>query len=72
MNNFKRMAKISQALGIIALIGLILSALALNDIYHNKEPNLALEWIIIRISALFILMFILFSAITIFKLSKIR
>lgn len=60
----------SLALGVIALIGLFLSTLALIDIYHNNEPDLNMEWSIVRFSYLFTLMFIVVSSVTIVKLAK--
>lgn len=70
MDTSKRLIRMSLALGIITLIGLIVSALALTDIYHNKEPNLNMEWNIVRISFLFTLMFVVISSITILRVKK--
>jgi len=57
------------SLNVIAAIGLLLSALALTDIYHN-EADVTLEWNMIRVSFLFILLSITFSGITILKLGR--
>lgn len=70
MNRNKRLIRMSLALGVIALIGLFLSTLALIDIYHNNEPDLNMEWSIVRFSYLFTLMFIVVSSVTIVKLAK--
>ena len=71
MNTSKRLVRMSLTLGIITLIGLLFSALALTDIYHNIEPDLNMEWNIVRISFLFTLMFVAMSSITILRIKKI-
>ncbi len=70
MNTSKRLIRMSLALGIITLIGLFVSVFALTDIYHNNEPNLNMEWNIVRTSFLFTLMYVVISSITIWKVSK--
>ena len=60
----------SLTLGVITLISLLFSALALMDIYHNNEPNLNMEWNIVRISFLFTLMFVALSLTTILRIRK--
>ena len=57
-------------LGIITLIGLLFSALALMNIYHNNEPNLNMEWSIVRISFLFTIMFVALSFVTILRIRE--
>lgn len=47
----------AMALGVLSLIAVLLSHLALTDIAHG-ESDLAWEWRILRVSALVILMFI--------------
>ena len=68
MNTSKNLIRISLILGVITLIGLFLSSLALIDIYQNDEPNLTLEWNIVRISILITLMFVIISSITILRI----
>ncbi len=70
MNTSKILIRISLTLGVITLIGLLFSAMALTDIYHNNEPNLNLEWNIVRISFLFTLMFVAMSLTTILRIRK--
>lgn len=70
MNTSKRLIRISLGLGIVNLIALFFSVLALTDIYHNNESNLNVEWNIIRVSYLFTLMFVVISSITIWRVSK--
>jgi len=70
MNKLKSLKRMSFGLGLIVLIGLFLSVLALLDIYHNNEPDLNLEWNIVRVTFLFTLMYVVISLITIFKIKK--
>ncbi len=58
-------------LGFIALIGLLLSAFALTDIYRQAEPDLSMEWAVVRLSFLFTLMFIAMACITLLKVLRI-
>ncbi len=70
METSKRLVIISLTLGFITLVSLLFTALALSDIYTNNEPNLNMEWNIVRINFLFMLMFIAISSITILKIRK--
>ena len=69
MNASKILIRMSLTLGVITLIGLLFATLALTDIYNN-EPNLNMEWNIVRISFLFSLMFVALSLITILRIRK--
>ena len=51
--NLKRQLYLSAGLCMLALMSLFFSHLALTDIAHG-EPNLALEWNMVRISFLLI------------------
>ena len=70
MNTSKILIRMSVTLGVITLICLIFSALALTDIYHSNEPDLNMEWNIVRISFLISLMFVAISLITILRIRK--
>jgi hypothetical protein len=70
MDKLKSLKRMSFGLGIIVLIGLFSSVLALLDIYQNNEPDLNLEWNIIRVTFLFTLMYVIISLITILKIKK--
>ena len=70
MDKLKSLKRMSFGLGIIVLIGLFSSVLALLDIYQNNEPDLNLEWNIIRVTFLFTLMYVVISLITILKIKK--
>jgi uncharacterized membrane protein len=70
MDKLKSLKRMSFGLGIIVLIGLFSSVLALLDIYQNNEPDLYLEWNIIRVTFLFTLMYVVVSLITISKIKK--
>jgi hypothetical protein len=66
----KTLKILTSVLGIVTLIGLFFSYLALTDIYHNTEPNLDTEWNIVKATLLITLLFIITSLITISKSSK--
>ena len=70
MNNTNKLVRMSLALGGLTLIGLFFSALALSDIYKNVEPDLNMEWNVVRTTFLFTLMFVVLSSITILKIQK--
>ena len=70
MKTLKTLTVVSLILGIITLISMLFSHLALTDIYHNIEPNLNTEWNVVRVSSFSTLIFIVISLITIWKLSK--
>jgi hypothetical protein len=56
-----------MALGFVSLAGLGLSHLALVDIYHG-EPDLSVEWTVLRLSAL---VFLIFIALSLFTLGRV-
>lgn len=41
-------ANVALFLGVLALVGWVFAILALMDIGQGKEPNLALEWEVVR------------------------
>lgn len=69
MEKTKILVRMSVTLGIITLGSLILSSLALTDIYHN-EPNLILEWNLVRAGLLITLMFVALSMVTMIRLNS--
>ena len=71
MDTSEKTRRMSLALGIIALAGLFFSAWALMDIYQNKEPDLNMEWNIVKMGFLFVLMYLAMSWTTIFRIKKI-
>ena len=48
----KTLTTISIILGILTLLSILFSHLALTDIYHHTEPDLGLEWNIVRLGYL--------------------
>jgi hypothetical protein len=70
MKNLTRLSRISQILAYIVFIGLIFSSLALMDIYQNIEPDLSLEWFVVRITFLFTLIYLVISSLVIMKSLK--
>lgn len=51
----------------LSLIGLLLVMAALQDIYHNNEPRLTEEWLIVRYGVLTALGFHLWVGFVLFK-----
>jgi hypothetical protein len=59
----KTLLILDRLLGYISLAALILSHLALTDIAHG-EPDVRLEWAILRLTAGLLLIFIILTLIT--------
>ena len=68
MFNSKAFVRLSIILGVFTFFSLILSSLALVDIYHGVEPDLTLEWNMVRVSLVITLFFSVISIITILKI----
>ena len=56
MPNPLRGHRIAVAAGMLSLLALVVSALALTDIAHG-EPDLSLEWTVLRVCAVVVLGF---------------
>ena len=63
MRNLKTQIRVTMALGALSLLAGLAAHLALTDIYHG-EPDVTLEWGIVRVSALVLLAFIGMTLIT--------
>lgn len=63
----KTLTTISVILGILTLLSILFSHLALTDIYHNTEPGLGLEWNIVRLGYLLTFAFAVIALVTIVK-----
>lgn len=68
----KTLKYLAPILGFFTLIGLILMFLALTDIYNNTEPNLDLEWAIVKISFYLSLIFTITALVTFWKLGNAK
>jgi len=64
MNALKPHLRIAAALGVLALVSLAASHLALTDIAHG-EADLTLEWSALRVSALVLLAFTVWTLLTV-------
>jgi hypothetical protein len=64
----RRRITIALALGVLTLIALGFAHLALVDIAHAAEPDLSMEWRMLRVAALLVLMFIAFAMGTLWRL----
>jgi hypothetical protein len=60
---------IAMILGVLSLAAGALGHLALTDIYH-AEGNLTLEWNMLRVFAAIFLIFIVYTLMTLRKISK--
>jgi uncharacterized membrane protein len=61
--DLRRSATISFALGVLSVIGLVLSLLALTDIAHG-EPDVTLEWWVVRVAYLLVVLFQVTALVT--------
>ena len=57
MSNLKTQIRVTIALGVLSLLAVLITHLALTDIYHG-EADVTLEWNTVRICALVLLVFI--------------
>jgi len=71
MNKYKQTIVIALSLGILSLIAMAFSHLALTDIAH-EEANVSLEWTILRVTALILVTFIGSSLITFIRILKLK
>jgi hypothetical protein len=70
MKNSNVYSIFTLVLSVVVLIGIVLSHLALTDIYHGIEPNLDTEWWIVRVT--FIFVFVLAVTSVVFSLKMFR
>jgi hypothetical protein len=70
MTDLKRTARRALALGLLSLFALGASVFALNDIAH-VEPDLTIEWAVVRVSALIVLMFIALSFVALTRVLRL-
>jgi hypothetical protein len=71
MHNLSVRIRMTMGLGVLSLLALFLSHLALTDIAHG-ESEVSLEWRILRVSALLILMFIASALVTLWQVLKLE
>jgi len=70
MKKLKVSATVSLLLGILFVFGLLCTHLALTDIWHGTEPNLEVEWNVVRISFLIETLFLISAFITLAQVFK--
>jgi hypothetical protein len=73
MNKLEISAKVTAGMGVLFILALIFSFLALTDIWHNIEPNLDVEWNVVRVSFLIESLFFISVAVTlaqVFRFSR--
>lgn len=71
MDKLKQNIIITLTLGILSLLAMALSHLALTDIAHG-EANISLEWTILRVTTLILLTFIGSSLFTLIRVLKLK
>lgn len=69
MDQAKKLTRMTVTVGIMTVLGLALSFLALTDINHNTEPDLSQEWTIVRATFFLIILFIGLALATIWVYS---
>lgn len=65
MHNLKTLSLITLILGIVVAVGILFSHLALTDIGHGTEPDLSIEWTIVRVFYGVLVIFLVFVFILI-------
>lgn len=68
---FETQVKITFTLAALAVLAGVLNFLALNDIYHH-EPDVSLEWSIVRYANFVFLLFLCASVWTVFRAWRLR
>lgn len=63
MSNLKTQIRVTIVLGVLSLLAVLITHLALTDIYHG-EADVTLEWGVVRICALVLLVFIGMALLT--------
>jgi len=71
LNKYKQIIVITLSLGILSLIAMAFSHLALTDIVHG-ETDVSLEWSILRVTGLVLLAFIGSSLFTLIRILKLK
>ena len=69
MKNLQPLIRMSIALGVLSLIALGISFLALTDIRHG-EADVSLEWKFLNFAALILLMYIFSGVVTLFRVLR--
>lgn len=69
MKALKRSALFTLGLGILSLVAILFSHLALTDVWHG-ETEVALEWQMVRVGFLLILLFHVSSFVTLFQVLR--
>jgi hypothetical protein len=71
MPSLHKLARITIALGVLTLVALGFSFLALNDIAHG-ESDLSLEWGILQATTFLIVMFVALAVVTLVRVLKLK
>lgn len=69
MANLRKYIRMTVGLGVLSLLAIFISYLALADIAHG-ESDLSLEWKALRVAALLILMFTASTFATMWRVHK--
>ena len=71
MANLKKYSIVTLVLLVLSILALILSHLALTDIYHG-EKDLRMEWSVLRIAAIIFLAFMISTVLTLKQVFKMN
>lgn len=67
MKTLKISATLAGLLGVLAALSILFSHLALTDIWHASEPDLSMEWNILRLNFLVEVLFLGAVFVTLFQ-----
>lgn len=70
MEQFKKLRRMTIAVGLITLISMAFAVLALSDIHKAIEVDLSTEWAVIRLAFFLVTVFIALTMATIWHGSK--
>ena len=72
MLKIRRWALVTLGLGVLLIVSMLASHLALTDIWKGIEPNLSTEWSIVRVGFVFEVLFLLSVCMMIHRIFQLK
>ncbi len=72
MQKIKRWALVTLGLGVLLIVSMLVSHLALTDIWKGIEPNLSTEWSIVRVGFVFEVLFLISVCMMIRRIFQLK
>ncbi len=65
-----KLTRMTIAVGLLTMVSLIFTVLALSDIYSGVETDLSTEWVVVRITFFLVPLFIALTMACIWRVNK--